>query len=80
MGNYNGNSLQNDFISFFAVLSDGAFLMPSGALFQSLAVSLLKLTLAATDLASSFQSLMELGLSSLSVIALSGLLGSSFSG
>ena len=51
-----------------------------GALFQILAVSLLKLILAATDFASSFQAFIELTLNSLSVTALFGLFGSSLSG
>ena len=45
------------------MLKDGAFLMASVAEFQSLAESLLKLNLAATDLASSFQISIELVLS-----------------
>ena len=47
-------------ISFLAVFNDGAFLMVSEALFQSLAESLLKLNLAALVLASSFQTFIEL--------------------
>ena len=62
------------------MLKDGAFLMASVAEFQSLAESLLKLNLAATDLASSFQIFIELVLIILSVSTLFGLLGSSFRG
>ena len=58
--------LQYNLISFFAVLKDVAFLIASVAVFQILAESLLKLSLAATDLASSFHCLMELGLITLS--------------
>ena len=51
--------------------------MESGAIFQSLAQSLLKLILAAPVLASSFQILIELVLMTLSVTDLFGLFGSS---
>ena len=54
--------------------------MESGATFQSLAQSLLKLILAAAVFASSFHILIELVLMTLSVTALFGLFGSSFKG
>ena len=54
-------------ISFLAVFNDGAFLMVSEALFQSLAESLLKLNLAALVLASSFQTFIELFLMLLNI-------------
>ena len=57
------------------MLKDGAFLMASVAEFQSLAESLLKLNLAATDLAPSFQIFIELVLIILAVSTLFGLLG-----
>ena len=62
------------------MFKDNAFLIVEGALFQILAVSLLKLILAATDFASSFQAFIELTLNSQSVTALFGLFGSSLSG
>ena len=54
---YSANCLQNFLISCFAPLRQGAFVMFKGALFHSLAISLLKLILADLVLASSFQSL-----------------------
>ena len=72
--------LQKLFISLFALYRDMAFVNATGALFQSLAVSLLKLILAAVDEASSFHCLMELGRIDLRQSALFGLLGSSLSG
>ena len=77
---YSSNDLQNFLISLFAKPRVGACLMDSGAIFQSLAQSLLKLILAAPVLASSFQILIELALMTLSVTDLFGLFGSSFKG
>ena len=63
--------LQNNLISFFALFKVAAFLIASVAVFQILAESLLKLSLAATDLASSFHCFMELGLITLSYLTIS---------
>ena len=77
---YSSNDLQNFLISLFAKPRVGACLMDSGAIFQSLAQSLLKLILAAPVLASSFQILIALVLMTLSVTDLFGLFGLSFKG
>ena len=65
---------------FLAVNIEAACLTASGAWFQSLAESLLKLIFAATDFASSFHCLIELVLITLSVSVLFGLFHSSFNG
>ena len=70
---YSANCLQNFLISRFAPLRQGAFVMSKGALFHSMAISLLKLILADVVLASSFQSLVVPGLTVLSEFTLFGL-------
>ena len=59
---YNVNCLQYFLISFLAMFNEDALFIFSGALFHSLAESLLKLIFAATEFASSFHVLIELGL------------------
>ena len=72
--------LQYFLISHFAQFKLGVFLIPNGALFHSMAVSLLKLSLAALDLASSFQIFIELALMFLPWSSLPWMLDSSWIG
>ena len=78
--NYSSIDLQYSMISFLALLSVSAFFIAIGALFQSLALSLLKLSVAALILALSFQILMEVDLIILPQSSLPRLLGSSKKG
>ena len=72
--------MQNVFISCFAPDSVNALVIIFGALFHNLAESMLKLSLAALDLAESFQTLVVPGLTFLSLLTLFGLFGSSWTG
>ena len=71
------NVLQNFFIFSFAPDNVSALVIIFGALFHNLAESMLKLSLAALDLAESFQTLFVPGLTFLSLLSLFGLFGSS---
>ena len=77
---YSISDLQYFFISLLAQLREIALVMSVGALFHSLAVSLLKLIFAAEVLASSFQSFLVPGLTVLPEFTLLGLNVSSWTG